>query len=73
MGTEQGNKRASIAFIPKAAADVEWLMAHKSLNQNDVTNRSVQVYAFLERILDSGKVLCVANEDGSNIERVHII
>lgn len=71
MGSE--NRRTSITFIPKAAQDLDEMTESTGLNQNDVTNRAVQVYAFLQREFLEGKVLYLGQADGTDIERVHIV
>lgn len=73
MSEERGSKRATIGFVAPAVVDLDWLMLHKQMSQNDVVNRAVQVYAFLEREAAKGKVLHLANEDGSASERVHVV
>jgi hypothetical protein len=67
------NRRTSITFIPKAAQDLDELMGATGLNQNDVTNRAVQIYAFMQREFLNGKVLYLGQADGTDIERVHIV
>lgn len=65
-------RRVTIGFIPHATADLDWLAAYKQAKKNDMANRAVQVYAFIERELAKGKKLMFENPDGST-ETVNII
>ncbi len=65
-------RRITIGFVPTAVTGLDWLVRNKRMKQNDVVNRSVQVYAFIERELAKGKKLSLVSEDGST-ETVNII
>lgn len=65
-------RRVTIGFTPRATTDLDELTVQTGMKQNDVVNRAVQVYAFIERELAQGKKLILGSPDGST-ETVNII
>lgn len=65
-------RRVSINFIPRVVTELDWLVAHTGVKQNDVANRGVQIYAFVEHEKTKGRHLALVNPDGS-VERVNIL
>lgn len=58
-------RRATIGFTPRTVTDLDWLAESAGLRQTDAVNRSVQVYAFIERELAKGRKLAFIDQDGS--------
>lgn len=65
-------RRVTIGFVPRATTDLDELVERTGTKQNDVVNRAVQVYAFIERELAQGKKLILGSPDGTT-ETVNII
>lgn len=42
-------KRVTLNLIPKASEDLDWLTGELRINNTDIINRAIQLYAFLER------------------------
>lgn len=66
-------RRATVAFTPRAATDLDWMAENLGLRQVDAVNRAVRVYAFIERELAQGKKLAFVGPDDSSVETVNII
>lgn len=73
MSEPKENRRTSITFIPRAAQELDEMVASMGINQNDVTNRAVSIYAFLQGEFLKGNALFIGKPDGSDLERVHLM
>ncbi|MEU0936777.1 hypothetical protein [Embleya sp. NPDC005971] len=73
-GTDErlARPRFSVALISAAAKSMTYLLQRTELNKNDIVNRALQVYAYLEQRQEEGYDLFLHDENG-NIERLRIM
>jgi len=68
-----GLVRVTVNLTPRSHRDLQTLAAETGLGKTDVINRSLQVYALVEKLLDQGGgALTVTNSDGTQ-ERIYIL
>lgn len=66
------SSRKSITFVPPSVKALNELKGVTELNETEIVNRAVQVFAFIETQIRSGKRLALVDEDGCT-EYVHIV
>jgi hypothetical protein len=66
-------ERITVALIPKAGADLQHLQDSTSYSKTEVVNRAIQIYAFLEGQMSSGRDLLVRDNKTGETQLVHIL
>jgi hypothetical protein len=68
-----GLVRVTVNLTQRSHRDLQTLATETGLGKTDVINRSLQVYALVEKLLDKGGgALTVTNADGTQ-ERIYIL
>jgi uncharacterized protein (DUF342 family) len=58
-------ERVTVALIPRAADQLEWLQQQTQLSKTDIVNRSITLYAFIEEQMAAGNEIIIRDHDGS--------
>lgn len=64
-------ERVTVNLTPKAAQALEKAVKLTGDSKTDTINRSLQVYTYLEEILQNGGSLYTRTADRSELERLH--
>lgn len=66
--------RTTVNLIRRSVDALDELHASLDLSKTDIINRSIQVYRFLQELMDEngGSSIVVVRKDGS-VERIHIL
>jgi hypothetical protein len=59
--TSASHERITVALIPKAAADLQKLLARTGLSKTDITNRAITAYEFIEAQISAGKEVVISD------------
>ena len=54
-------ERITVALIPKAAADLQKLLARTGLSKTDIANRAITAYEFIEAQISAGKEVIISD------------
>lgn len=65
--------RVTANFVPRAVAALDVAGEITGDNQTDVLNRSVQVYAYITKMIDEGNLLFVENPTTGARERLVLL
>ena len=76
-GSESANRRVSgplervtVNLTPRSVKALEEVVAITQDTKTDVINRSVQVYAYLEKIMQGGGTVYLREAESSDLERL---
>jgi hypothetical protein len=55
-------ERITVALVPKAAADLQYLLDDTGLSKTDLVNRAISLYKFVEESLAAGREVIVRDK-----------
>jgi hypothetical protein len=61
--TTTETERITVALVPKAAADLQYLLDKTGLSKTDLVNRALQLYKFVEESTATGREVIVRDKN----------
>lgn len=65
-------ERLSVNLVPRAAHALDETVAQTGDSKTDTINRAIQLYAFIERIIQNGGAVFVRDEPNGDLARLHL-
>lgn len=72
-GSGRGLERITVNLTPRSSAALEVVVELTGDTKTDTINRAVQIYAYLEQIIQDGGSVHVREKDGAEMERLKIV
>jgi hypothetical protein len=60
--TTETAERVTVALVPKAAADLQYLVDETGLSKTDIVNRAISLYKFVEESTAAGREVLVRDK-----------
>ena len=67
------SERITVALIPKAVADLQSLQERTGLSKTDLTNRSISLYEFIDKLIREGREVLIRDPEESETQRLHLL
>jgi hypothetical protein len=62
-GTATEVERITVALVPKAVADLQYLVDDTGLSKTDLVNRALSLYKFIQESIAAGREVIVHDKD----------
>jgi hypothetical protein len=72
-GRGRGLERITVNLTPRSSSALELAVELSGDTKTDTINRAIQIYAYLEKVLQDGGSVHVREQDGSELERLRIV
>jgi hypothetical protein len=72
-GGGRGLERITVNLTPRSSSALELAVELSGDTKTDTINRAIQVYAYLEKVLQDGGSVHVREQDGAELERLRIV
>ncbi|MEU7180759.1 hypothetical protein ACWIG3_18335 [Streptomyces celluloflavus] len=73
VGQSAGPVRVTVNLAPKAAAALDQAVKLTGDTKTDTINRSLQIYAYLEKVIQEGGTLYTRSADSDELERLYFV
>lgn len=67
------SERITVALIPKAVVDLQTLQERTGLSKTDLTNRSISLYEFIDKLIREGREVLIRDPEENETQRLHLL
>lgn len=71
-GGQVENDRVTVSLIPKASAALDRLVLETGMSRTEITNRAIQLYAFVTDQLEAGKEVQLRDPTTDRVAQVQL-
>ena len=72
-GGSRGLERITVNLTPRSSSALQLAVELSGDTKTDTINRAIQIYAYLEKVLQDGGSIYVREQDGAEPERLRIV
>jgi hypothetical protein len=72
-GGSRGLERITVNLTPRSSSALELAVELSGDTKTDTINRAIQIYAYLEKVLQDGGSVHVREQTGAELERLRIV